>query len=76
MFKKNRYFSQNMFKDYIEDDHLPFLKKNVPVVHLIVAPFPKIWHTPNDNFQHLDWESINDLTRIFKRFILNLTLQK
>lgn len=29
----------------IEDDHIPFLKKGVPVVHLISVPFPKVWHT-------------------------------
>lgn len=42
----------------IEDDHLPFLEKGVPVVHLITMPFPRVWHTlaveslfyPNSNF--------------------------
>lgn len=29
----------------IEDDHIPFLAKGVPVVHLISVPFPKVWHT-------------------------------
>jgi glutaminyl-peptide cyclotransferase len=29
----------------IEDDHLPFLERNVPVLHLISVPFPKVWHT-------------------------------
>ena len=26
------------------DDHLPFLAKGVPVVHLIPVPFPSVWH--------------------------------
>lgn len=29
----------------IEDDHIPFVRKGVPVVHLIAAPFPSVWHT-------------------------------
>lgn len=36
----------------IEDDHLPFLKKGVPVVHLISVPFPKVWHTIGVSFSH------------------------
>lgn len=29
----------------IEDDHLPFMKAGVPIVHLIAVPFPSVWHT-------------------------------
>lgn len=27
------------------DDHLPFLHRGVPVVHMIPVPFPVVWHT-------------------------------
>jgi len=30
---------------YIGDDHEPFLHKGVSVLHLIAAPFPRVWHT-------------------------------
>ena len=30
---------------FIEDDHLPFLKKGVSVLHVISEPFPHVWHT-------------------------------
>lgn len=30
---------------YIGDDHLPFLKLGVPILHLITDPFPHQWHT-------------------------------
>jgi len=36
----------------IEDDHIPFLKKGVPVVHLISVPFPKVWHTIKVSLSH------------------------
>lgn len=29
----------------IEDDHIPFLKMGVSVLHIISVPFPKVWHT-------------------------------
>jgi len=30
---------------YIGDDHLPFLKRGVSILHLIANPFPRVWHT-------------------------------
>ena len=29
----------------ISDDHLPFLDRGVPILHLIPSPFPSVWHT-------------------------------
>ncbi|GAA5868315.1 hypothetical protein JCM1840_005633 [Sporobolomyces johnsonii] len=42
----------------IEDDHLPFLRAGVPVVHLISVPFPKVWHTLADDASALDLPTI------------------
>ncbi|WAQ81251.1 hypothetical protein PtA15_1A591 [Puccinia triticina] len=42
----------------IEDDHLPFLKQGVPVLHLIAAPFPQVWHTIHDDRSALDLQTI------------------
>jgi glutaminyl-peptide cyclotransferase len=30
---------------YIGDDHVPFLRKGVNVLHVIAYPFPSVWHT-------------------------------
>jgi glutaminyl-peptide cyclotransferase len=30
---------------YVEDDHIPFLRKGVDVLHVIANPFPRVWHT-------------------------------
>lgn len=35
----------NLMGGGIGDDHVPFLEKGVPVVHVISVPFPKVWHT-------------------------------
>ena len=61
-------FSPNQLHG-IEDDHIPFLKRHVPVVHVIPVPFPKVWHTQADNAQALDEESIRDLSLIFRVFV-------
>ena len=29
----------------IEDDHIPFLRLGVPILHVISNPFPRVWHT-------------------------------
>jgi len=36
----------NNFNDgFIGDDHLPFLKRGISVLHVISEPFPYVWHT-------------------------------
>ena len=37
------------FSPSIEDDHIPFLNRGVPVLHMIAVPFPSVWHTIHDN---------------------------
>lgn len=31
--------------DFIGDDHIPFLRKGVSILHVIAEPFPRVWHT-------------------------------
>ncbi|CEP61750.1 uncharacterized protein LALA0_S03e10110g [Lachancea lanzarotensis] len=38
----------------VEDDHIPFLSRGVPVLHLIPLPFPSYWHTIEDTFDRVD----------------------
>ncbi|GAA5835348.1 hypothetical protein JCM9279_004515 [Rhodotorula babjevae] len=42
----------------IEDDHLPFLREGVPIVHLISVPFPRVWHTIKDDADALDLPTV------------------
>lgn len=37
-----------------QDDHLPFVRSKVLVVHLIASPFPTFWHTARDSLQVID----------------------
>lgn len=68
--------SNNMGYGGISDDHEPFLKLGVPIMHLIAFPFPPTWHTPRDNVASLDWNSTEDLMKVFRVYmasVLNLT---
>ncbi|XP_041667849.1 glutaminyl-peptide cyclotransferase [Cheilinus undulatus] len=54
----------------IQDDHLPFLRRGVNILHLIPYPFPSVWHTFDDNEQNLDRSTIQNLNKILQVFVL------
>lgn len=64
------YFQSRSVRSYIEDDHIPFLLNGVPVLHLIPVPFPKVWHTINDNRNVIDYKTVEDLCKILNVFVL------
>eukprot|EP00123_Amoebidium_parasiticum_P011238 comp20599_c1_seq3/m.26548 comp20599_c1_seq3/g.26548 ORF comp20599_c1_seq3/g.26548 comp20599_c1_seq3/m.26548 type:complete len:377 (-) comp20599_c1_seq3:325-1455(-) len=53
----------------IEDDHLPFLHRNVPVVHVIATPFPPVWHKESDNANAIDYPTTMNLLKVFTVFV-------
>ena len=54
----------------IEDDHIPFLARGVEVLHVIPSPFPHgIWHTMNDDGEHLDMPTVEDWAKIVTAFV-------
>ncbi|XP_076442344.1 glutaminyl-peptide cyclotransferase-like [Babylonia areolata] len=56
----------------VEDDHVPFLQRGVDVLHLISTPFPRVWHKKEDDGDHLDFDLIDNFSRMFRVFISNL----
>ncbi|RWS30866.1 glutaminyl-peptide cyclotransferase-like protein, partial [Leptotrombidium deliense] len=64
------YFKDRQVIGGIQDDHIPFLKRDVPVLHLIPSPFPAVWHTDDDDRYHLHDPTINNLVKIFQLFII------
>ena len=55
----------------IEDDHIPFLERGVEVLHLIDASpwgFPRIWHTLDDDAEHLDIDTVEDWSILVAAF--------
>nr|XP_041568504.1 glutaminyl-peptide cyclotransferase-like protein [Taeniopygia guttata] len=53
----------------VEDDHLPFLRRGVPVLHLIPTPFPRVWHTPGDTEANLHPPTVQDLAKVLLVFV-------
>lgn len=53
----------------IEDDHIPFLRRGVKILHLIANPFPKQWHTRYDAYAALHFPTIIDLNRILRIWV-------
>lgn len=62
-FKNRRSFGM------IEDDHIPFMRKGVKILHLITSPFPPVWHKMSDDASALHHPTIRDLITIFKSFV-------
>lgn len=54
----------------IGDDHQPFMFRGVDILHLITSPFPEVWHTMNDDGEHLDMPTVRDWTKIVTAFAL------
>ncbi|KAI0155231.1 peptidase family M28 [Xylariaceae sp. FL1272] len=54
----------------VQDDHLPFMFRGVPILHMIATPFPTVWHTMDDDGEHLDLPTVRDWAKIFTAFAL------
>jgi hypothetical protein len=57
-------------RSYVGDDHVPFMMRGAPVLHLIPSPFPGVWHTMDDDGAHLDIPTVKDWARIVTAFVL------
>lgn len=56
----------------VQDDHIPFLARGVEVLHLIDASpltgFPEVWHTLDDDGEHLDPDTMEDWSVLVTAF--------
>lgn len=62
--KEPNRFSRN----YIGDDHVPFMHRGVDILHMIPSPFPNVWHTLEDDGEHLDMPTCRDWSRMVTAF--------
>ncbi|XP_056905592.1 glutaminyl-peptide cyclotransferase-like a isoform X2 [Takifugu flavidus] len=63
------YFRKDFYLGPVQDDHIPFLHKGVPVLHLISTPFPKFWHTLDDTEENMHRPTVLNLTKILALFV-------
>ncbi|XP_751998.2 glutaminyl-peptide cyclotransferase family protein [Aspergillus fumigatus Af293] len=56
----------------IQDDHIPFLARGVEILHVIDASpmtgFPSVWHSMDDDGEHLDLDTVEDWSLLFTAF--------
>ncbi|KAK1827231.1 kinase-like domain-containing protein [Podospora conica] len=63
--------SREMFgRNWIGDDHVPFMERGTNILHVIPSPFPDVWHTMRDDGEHLDLATVRDWARIVLGFTL------
>ena len=55
----------------VGDDHIPFLKKFIPVADLVQTPFPEYWHTTHDTPDKCSAESLSKIGRVLVEVIYN-----
>nr|ARK19995.1 glutaminyl-peptide cyclotransferase [Ampulex compressa] len=63
------YFQPYSINSNVEDDHLPFMSKGVPILHLIPRPFPSFWHKVADNCSNIDISAIKNINKILRIFV-------
>ncbi|KAI5808799.1 peptidase M28 [Peziza echinospora] len=52
----------------VQDDHIPFLKKGVDILHIIPLPFPRVWHELDDNGENLHMDTVHDWAMLTTAF--------
>ncbi|KAK7590235.1 hypothetical protein V9T40_001848 [Parthenolecanium corni] len=68
---RSTYFlDRTLYDSTIEDDHIPFVEKDVDALHIIPVPFPREWHTKNDDESVINYSTVKNLIVIFKAFII------
>ncbi|KZV96162.1 hypothetical protein EXIGLDRAFT_671319 [Exidia glandulosa HHB12029] len=58
----------NEYAGGIEDDHIPFLRRGVEILHIIASPFPNVWHTIRDDASALDLPTMRRWNLILRVF--------
>lgn len=65
----------------IEDDHIPFVEKNIPTLHLMdftfggpTSPGP-LWHTEDDNMENVSRRSLMIMSKIMMEMIPRIMQQ-
>lgn len=62
------FLEKSTYVNFIEDDHIPFLRRDVPILHVIPARFPSIWHTAKDDYSALDLPTIDTINKVLQVF--------
>jgi glutaminyl-peptide cyclotransferase len=45
------------------------MARGVEVLHIIPTPFPRVWHTMDDDGEHLDSKTVEDWAKMVTAFV-------
>lgn len=65
---------RSRFTRAIEDDHIPFMQLNIPVINLIDFENLQLWHKPGDDPEYVDINSVEKASRLALALALQLNL--
>jgi glutaminyl-peptide cyclotransferase len=66
----HRYFpDETAYQSTVSDDHLPWMRRGVPILHLIPVPFPAVWHTAADDGSAIDDSTAFELYTIVTEYV-------
>jgi len=68
----NYFQSKFLSSSSVQDDHVPFLQRQVKILHLIANPFPSVWHTDSDNLNAIHLPTLADVAAIMRVFVAEL----
>jgi len=54
----------------VDDDHLPFTRRNVPVIHLISNKYPAVWHQAEDVERNVDYNTTEQVGLVLRMFVM------
>lgn len=61
---------QPLLRPYgVSDDHVPFEKQNVPIVHFIPYGFPKVWHSAGDDLSAVDYVQVHNWSVLLRSWV-------
>lgn len=63
--------SRTLSLDFVEDDHVPFKQRGVPILSLLAHPFPRVWHTIDDNYSAIDFPRTRRILSVLEEFVSN-----
>ena len=61
--------SMKRYNSGVEDDHIPFLRKGVPILYVMPSPFPSVWHSNRDTVANVYRPSVSAMASIIRVFV-------
>lgn len=65
---KDKHNDATFRQSVMQDDHIPFVARGVPALHLIPSIFPSQWHRTGDNAEYLDINTVEDWALLTSAF--------